>query len=147
MTIRRGVRSNTIPQKRKTPPRNRARFRGGVGEKAKRRLDGFLQFLGSAEGNLLAGLDVDGFASGRVAAHASSALANLEDTKADDADALALLKVLGDLGDEVGQNRFSGLLRQLVFFCQSGGKVLERHGSWGSCFLRHDDPPRGTFGF
>ena len=101
----------------------------------------FLQLLGGAEGDLLARLDLDRFAGGGVAAHAGGALAHLKDAEADDADALALLEVLGDLGDEVGQNRFRGLLRQLVFFGQSRGKVLEGDGRWGRCFLSHFWPP------
>jgi NADH-quinone oxidoreductase subunit A len=56
--------------------------------------DGFLEFLGRAEGDLLAGLDVDRLAGGGVAAHAGGALAHLEDAEADDADALALLQAL-----------------------------------------------------
>src|ERR1700680_3686741 len=57
---------------------------------------GFLQLLGCAEGNLLAGLDVDCFAGGGVAAHAGSTLAHLQDAETDDADALALFQVLCD---------------------------------------------------
>src|SRR6202035_303626 len=41
--------------------------------------DRFLEFLGGAEGDLLAGLDLDGFAGGRIAAHARGALAYLQD--------------------------------------------------------------------
>src|SRR4051794_8285257 len=96
-----------------------------------RRLDGFLELLGSAEGNLLAGLDLDLLAGGGVAAHAGSALADLEDTEADDANPLALLQVLGDSGHEVAENRFSGLLRQFVIFSDGGCKVLQSDGSWG----------------
>ena len=87
-------------------------------------LDGFLQFLGSAEGNLLARLDVDRFTGGRVAAHAGGALANLENAEADDADTLALLEVLGDLGDQIAEDGFSGLLRQLVLFGESQGGFI-----------------------
>jgi hypothetical protein len=56
--------------------------------------DGFLEFLGGTEGHLLAGLDMNGFAGGGIAAHAGGALANLQDAEPDDADAFALLQVL-----------------------------------------------------
>src|SRR3979411_1873472 len=78
--------------------------------------DGFLQLLGGAEGDLLAGLDVDGFAGGGVAAHAGGALAHLEDAETDNSDALALLEVLGDAGDQIDKDGFGLLLGQFVFF-------------------------------
>src|SRR5882672_12394997 len=102
-----------------------------------RRLDGFLEFLGRAEGNLLAGLDLDRLAGGGVAAHAGGALANLEDAEADDADALALLQVLGDHGDHVAQDRLSLLLRQFLILGDRRGQVLQGNRSWSRCFLRH----------
>src|SRR5581483_1552746 len=60
------------------------------------RSDRFLQLLGGAEGDLLRRLDLDRLAGGGVAAHARGALADLEDAEPNDADALALLQVLGD---------------------------------------------------
>src|SRR5712675_3767947 len=78
--------------------------------------DGFLQLLGRAEGNLLAGLDVDGFAGSGVAAHAGGALAHLQDAETDDTDAFALLQMLGDPADHVVQNGLSLLLGQLLLF-------------------------------
>src|SRR5216684_4735679 len=57
-----------------------------------RELDGFLEFLGGAEGDLLAGLDLDRFAGRGITPHAGGALADLKDAEADDADALALLQ-------------------------------------------------------
>src|SRR6185312_4067304 len=99
--------------------------------------DGFLQFLGRAEGNFLAGLDVDGFARGGVAAHARGALAHLQDAEADDADAFALLEVLGDAADQVVENGFRLLLRQLLLIGDGCREMLQRNGGRGRCFLRH----------
>src|ERR1700755_2797629 len=90
--------------------------------------DGFLQLLGGAEGDLLAGLDVDRFAGGGIAAHAGGALADLEDAEADNADALALLEWLGDAGDQVAQDRFGLLLRQLMLLRQRCREMLECDG-------------------
>src|SRR5689334_20921197 len=78
--------------------------------------DRFLELLGGAEGNLLAGLDVDRLAGSGIAAHAGGALANLEDAEADDADPVALLQVLGHLGHEVAEHRLGLLLGHLVIF-------------------------------
>src|ERR1700688_3884410 len=103
-------------------------------------LDGFLEFLGRTEGNLLAGLDVDRFAGGGVAAHARGALADLEDAEADDADALALLQMLGDHGDDVVQDRLGLLLRQFLILGDRRRQMLQRNGGWGRCFLRHSWP-------
>src|SRR6266851_8685572 len=86
------------PEGRRKPRRNDAKNRKDVLS------DGFLQLLGRAEGYLLAGLDVDRFAGGGVAAHAGGALAYLQDAETDDADALALLEVLGNPADHVVQN-------------------------------------------
>ena len=58
-----------------------------------RSLDRFLELLGRAERNLLARLDLDGFAGRRVAAHARGALAHLQHAEAHQPDL-----VLEDLG-------------------------------------------------
>src|ERR1700730_4156882 len=99
--------------------------------------DGFLQLLGCAEGNLLAGLDVDRFAGGRVAAHAGGALAHLEDAETDNADALALLQVLGDAADQIVENLLRLLLGQFLLIGHRRRQMLERDGGRSRCFLRH----------
>src|SRR6267154_5816893 len=99
--------------------------------------DGFLQLLGCAEGNLLAGLDVDRFTGGRVAAHAGSALAHLQDAETDDADALTLLEVFGDAADQIVQNGFRLLLGQFLLIGDCRCEMLERDGGRGRCLLRH----------
>src|ERR1700687_5462222 len=88
--------------------------------------DGFLQLLGCAEGNLLAGLDVDRLAGSGVAAHAGGALAHLQDAETDDADALALLQVLGDPADQIVENGFSLLLGLFLLFGDCRCEMLER---------------------
>src|ERR1700675_2816493 len=95
--------------------------------------DRFLEFLGGAEGDLLAGLDLDGFAGGRVAAHARGALADLQDAEPADADALALFQMLDDIADQAAENGFSLLFRQFVILRKACRQVLQCHG--GGCCL------------
>src|SRR5712691_2531278 len=80
----------------------------------KGRSDRFLQFLGGAEGDLLAGLDLNGLAGRRVAAHAGGALSHLQDAEAADANSVALLQVLGDEVNEAAEHRLGLLLRKLM---------------------------------
>src|SRR5580693_3685497 len=89
----------------------------------------FLELLGGAEGDLLAGLDLDGFAGGRIAAHARGALADLQDAEPADADALALLEVLDDIADQAAKDGFSLLFRQFVILRKARRQVLQCHGS------------------
>src|SRR5580704_4596825 len=91
--------------------------------------DRFLEFLGGAEGDLFAGLDLDGFAGGRIAAHARGAFADLQDAEPADADALALLEVLDDIADQAAKDGFSLLFRQLVILRKACRQVLQCHGS------------------
>src|SRR5438132_10885472 len=135
MTIRKaGAREALYNRKApfRGPRRNGAFVRSG-----NRRLNGFLEFLGGAEGDLLAGLDRERFAGGGVAAHAGGALADLEDAEPNDSDALALLQVFCNLADHVGQDRLGGFLRQVVFLSQRCGQMFECDGGWSRCFLRH----------
>src|SRR4249919_65444 len=50
-------------------------------------LDRLFEFLGGAEGHLLAGLDLDRFAGCRITPHAGGALAHHQDAEAANADA------------------------------------------------------------
>jgi len=56
---------------------------GDMGAEKADRSDGFLEFLGSSKGNLLAGFDLDGFAGRWVASHAGGAMPDLQDAQAD----------------------------------------------------------------
>src|SRR5262249_8556204 len=79
-------RGTSVPARRPTPL-------GGDGPP---RSDRFLQFLGGAERDLLARLDLNRFAGRRIASHARRALAHLQDAEPADPDAVALLQVLRD---------------------------------------------------
>src|SRR5882724_7549087 len=85
----------------------------------------FLELLGCAEGDFLAGLDLDFLAGCRVAALAGSALANDQDAETADADAVTLLEVLGHQADHVAKDRFSLLFRQFVGFRETCGDVFQ----------------------
>src|SRR5262250_3922135 len=87
-------------------------------------LDRFLEFLGGAERDFFARLDLDRLAGSRVAPHAGGALANLKDAEATDANAVALLQVLDHEADEVAENRLRLLLRHFMAAGQGGGEVL-----------------------
>src|SRR5262249_13473944 len=100
------------------------------------RSDRFFQFLGSAEGNLLAGLDLDRFAGGRIAAHAGGALAHLQDAETADADAVTLLEVLGHEANQVAEYSLGLLLRHLVGFRKICGDVFQGDGRRRTRLLR-----------
>ena len=84
--------------------------------------DGFLQFLRRAESDLLLRGDLDGFAGRRVAALARSALRDLQNAEAGDADAVALLEVLGQHRDQVVHDLVHLLLRHLVLLGEVGSR-------------------------
>src|SRR5258707_969587 len=88
----------------------------------------FLELLGGPERDFFARLDLDRLAGGRVAPHAGGALANLKDAEAADANAVALLQVLGHEADEVAENRFRLLLRHFMAAGQGGGEMLQGDG-------------------
>src|SRR5262249_1837332 len=92
------------------------------------RSDRFLEFLGGPERDFLARFELDRLAGGRVAAHASGALADLKDAEAADADAVALLQVLHDKANKLAKNRLRLLLRHLVSAGQGGGQMLQGNG-------------------
>ena len=59
-------------------------------------LNSHLQVLGRPECDFLAGLDLDGFAGGRIAPHTGGALPDLQDAQPGNADSFTLLEMLGD---------------------------------------------------
>src|SRR6202521_3665841 len=91
-------------------------------------LDRFLEFLGGAEGDLLARLDLDRLAGGGIAAHASGSLADLKDAESADAEAVAFLQVLHHQADEVAENRFGLLLCHFMGLGKGGGDMLQGNG-------------------
>src|SRR4051812_28598960 len=94
------------------------------------------EFLGGAEGDLLAGLDLDRFAGRRIAPHAGCTLAHHQDAEAADADAVALLEVFGHQADQVAEDRLSLLFRHLMGFREICGEMLQGHGRLCARFLR-----------
>jgi hypothetical protein len=96
-----------------------------------RRIDCFLQFLGGAEGDALACLDLDRFARRRVAAHAGGALAHHENAESAEADALPALQMFHDQTDRVAEDGFGLLLCDLVIFRDLRGNMFQRDGGWG----------------
>src|SRR6185436_12892483 len=94
------------------------------------------EFLGGAERDLLAGLDLDRFAGGRIAPHAGCTLAHHEDAEAADANAVALLQVFGHQADQVAEDRLSLLFRHLMGFREICGEMLQGHGRLCARFLR-----------
>src|SRR5215471_17942767 len=90
--------------------------------------DGFLEFLGGAERDLLARLDLDRLAGRRIAPHAGGALAHLQNAEPADADALALLEVLHEEPDQIVEDRLGLLLGNLVAVGKRRREVLEGNG-------------------
>src|ERR1700749_991268 len=91
-------------------------------------LDGFLQFLSGAEGDLLARLDLDRFAGRGIAAHARGALAHLQDAGTVETDALALLQVLGHHRDEIVDDRATLLVGEALLVGELVGELLGGQG-------------------
>jgi hypothetical protein len=75
--------------------------------------------------DFLAGFDLDCFPGGRIAAHASGALSNLQNAETRNTDPLALLEMLRDQPDEIAEEGFTGPLRQLMLLGQAGSEMLE----------------------
>src|SRR5947209_3546970 len=91
-------------------------------------VDGFLQLLPCAECDLLTRLDLDRLARCGVTAHASGALADLQNAEAADANPVALLEMLDDEIDHAAEDRLSLLFRKLVAFGDVRREVLQRNG-------------------
>src|SRR5262249_21361609 len=94
----------------------------------KKRSDRLLQLLGGAERDLLARLDLDRLTGRGIAAHASGAAAHLQDTKAVQANAHALLQLLGDHACQIFEHFVGGLLRELVLVGERCRELPRRHG-------------------
>src|SRR5262245_14732081 len=91
-------------------------------------LDCFLQVLGGAESDLLAGLDLDRLAGRGVAAHARWALAHLQHAEPADADAGTTLQVLRQRLDHILEHRQDLLLRQLMRLRERLGDLAQSDG-------------------
>jgi hypothetical protein len=92
------------------------------------RSDRFFEILGSAERDLLAGLDLDGLARRRVAPHAGGAMPDLQDAQPHQAQAVALLEVFGHETHQVGEQGFGLLLRNFVTLRQLRCQIPQGDG-------------------
>src|SRR5260221_14747802 len=92
------------------------------------RLYGFLEFLGRAERDLLACLDLDRGARCRVAAHPSSALSHLENAQPNDSDPIAFLEVLDDETDQIVEDRLGLLLGDFVTLGERSRQMFQGYG-------------------
>jgi len=92
------------------------------------RLDCFFEFLGGTEGDLLAGLDLDRFAGGRIAPHPRWTLADLQDAEAAEANAPAFLEMTSDRLDHASEHVVGLGLRNVVGLGQDSGQMAERYG-------------------
>ena len=89
------------------------------------RLDRELQLLGCAKCDLLACLDLDRFAGGRIPAHSSWPLPDLQDAQTSNSDSFPLLEMLGDETYQLAEQGLSLSFRQLMLLGQAGRKMLE----------------------
>src|SRR5438477_10126295 len=109
--------------------------------------DGFLEFLGGPEGDLLARLDLDRLAGRRIAAHAGLAVPHLQDAEPADADLLALLQAFDDETNKIVEDRLGLLFRDLVALRKLSCQMLQ--GNSGRCLCHSPELPlrsRPTFG-
>src|SRR3954447_3708950 len=87
--------------------------------------DRFLQLLGRSEGDLLAGLDLDLLASGRIASEPGGTRADLEDPETADPNLGPLRQVSGDGLHNLPQRGRALRLRQVMALRQPGCQLLQ----------------------
>src|SRR3954471_13687358 len=95
--------------------------------------DRLLQLLGRPEGNLLAGLDLDLLASGRIASEPGGTRTDLEDPKTVDPDLGPLRQVFGEGLHELAQHGLDPALWQLMAFRQVGCHLLQADSGSRGC--------------
>src|ERR1700687_2923922 len=120
----------------------------GNGLRARERSDRFLELLGRAERDFLAGLDLDRLAGRRIASHPGGAVAHLQDAKPDDAQAVAFLQVLDDASYHVVEDRLRLFFRDFMALGKLRREMLEGDGRLGlprflGCHCR-STPVRGA---
>src|SRR5919108_508779 len=92
---------------------------GSVSNPDAARSDGLFEILGRAESYFLAGFNLDGFTSGWVPPHTRRPIAHFDDAQAVEADALALLEMLGNVHDHFREHGVRLGLCHAVTLCQS----------------------------
>jgi hypothetical protein len=79
------------------------------------RSDCHLEFFGDAEGDLIAGLDLDRFTCRRVATHTGRTTTHLQTPQSDDLHALTFLQVLDDQTGKILKELLALLFGKLMF--------------------------------
>jgi hypothetical protein len=90
-----------------------------------------LQSLSYSECYSLGCFDLDRLAGSRVAAHARSALLDLQDPKTRNSDSFTLLQMFGDEADEVAKEGLTSAFCYLMVLGQSGREMFESNGVTG----------------
>src|SRR6202035_31015 len=94
-------------------------------------LNRHFQILGRAESDFFACLDLDCFAGCRIAPHTCRSLPDLQDAETRNTDTFALLEMLRNQANELAEQGFTCLFRQLMLLGQDRGKMLECNWTLG----------------
>src|SRR5258705_6331504 len=109
------------------------------------RSDGLFEILGRAESDFLAGFDLDAFAGRRVAPLTRRPLTHLENAQAVEADAFALLEMLGDVHDHISEHSVRLGLRGAMTLGQSDCQMTESNRLRFGALLHGSNPGNARF--
>src|SRR5262249_17595675 len=96
----------------------------------------FLEFFGRAEGDLLAGLDLDRFAGCGIASHTRRALAHHQDAEAAYPAPVGVFEMRGHQVQQFAEQRLGMFFRHFMGFREICGEMLQGHGRLCARFLR-----------